>query len=123
MNEFCYSDPGIVIIDVRDLEDGLNEPGVIWRKVGAALCALSLGNKVAIRCHAGISRSNAIAAAVLAIRENRSYNQALEIMRERIPTAQPNEEIVEAVQTALNTHVWKAKGPNHKHNFKKQAPR
>lgn len=107
MNELGYSDPGVVIIDVRDLEDGLNDPAAVWRKIEAALCALSLGNRVAVRCHAGVSRSNAIAAGVLAIRENRSYNQALEITRERIPSAQPNEGIVESVQTALNTHVRK----------------
>lgn len=54
-------EPGVVVVDVRDLNDGTNPPNPVWLKIRTALEVLRLGNKVCIRCAAGTTRSNSIA--------------------------------------------------------------
>jgi len=75
-DEFVSGD--IRIVDVRDLRDGSgNAPSLIKEKVDMALCHLKHGERVVICCDYGISRSNAVAAAVLAKLDNRKLNETL----------------------------------------------
>ena len=101
-DEIC--DPGVVVVDVRDLVDGTNKPAVIWQKIKTALAVLKLNDKVVVQCAAGISRSNAIAAAVFAIREGFDYSDALRIVIGKVPRANPNLEIKESVRAAITRY-------------------
>ncbi|RDJ32165.1 MAG: NAD(P)-dependent oxidoreductase [Crenarchaeota archaeon] len=66
------------IIDVRDLVDKRgNSRNIIRTKINDALNSLKMGKKVAICCDYGISRSNSIAAGVLALSEEISMNDAI----------------------------------------------
>jgi hypothetical protein len=51
-----FHEPGVVVVDVRDLNDGTNPPNLVWGEIRTALKVLKLGNKVCIRCAARISR-------------------------------------------------------------------
>ena len=106
--EIC--DPGVVVVDVRDLVDGANEPALIWQKIKTAMAVLKLNDRVVIQCAAGISRSNAIAAAVLAVREGFDYSDALRIVIAKVPRANPNLEIKESVRAASMRYNKKRRG-------------
>jgi len=109
-------EPGVVVIDVRDLNDGTNPPGPIWLKIRAALEVLKLGNKVCIRCTAGISRSNSIAAAVLSLHDGIPYKKALEKVREKVPRAWPNPLMVRSTLRAINEFTPHSYYPTGKKN-------
>lgn len=66
------------IVDVRLLRDGAgNSPELVRRKVAEAAGHLSAGRRVVLCCDHGISRSNAMAAAVLAGHKGIPYSEAL----------------------------------------------
>ena len=99
-----FHEPGVVVVDVRDLNDGTNPPNLVWRKIRTAHEVLKLGNKVCIRCAAGVSRSNSIAAAVLSLHEGISYKMALEKVSERVPRAWPNPLMVKSTLRAIREY-------------------
>ena len=99
-----FHEPGVVVVDVRDLNDGTNPPNLVWRKIRTALEVLSLGNKICIRCAAGISRSNSIAAAVLSLHEGIAYRKALGKVSERVPRAWLNPLMVKSTLRAIREY-------------------
>jgi len=63
----------------------------VERAVETVLERLDGGRHVYIHCRAGWQRSAAVAAAVIALREGLDIEQALEVVRERKPRAEPLE--------------------------------
>lgn len=96
-----YYDAGVVIVDCRDLADGTNPVEPVWMKIKTALNALECGQRVLLQCGAGVSRSNAIAAAVLSLDETIPYSNALQRVTEKVPRAYPNQSIQTTVQQAI----------------------
>jgi nucleoside-diphosphate-sugar epimerase len=69
---------GTFVLDVRDLLDKEgNSPGVVKSKINDALDRLRKSQKVIVCCDYGMSRSNAIAAGVLAVHEGVDFDQAI----------------------------------------------
>lgn len=67
-----------VLVDVRLLRDSAGNPAdVIRERIEQALEALRLGRKVIVCCDYGVSRSNAVAAGVLAAYSGIDYDTAL----------------------------------------------
>jgi len=64
-------------------------PGQIELSVGTAIDWLEEGERVYVHCRAGWQRSATIAAAIVTLREQVDPDEALELIRERKPTAQP----------------------------------
>lgn len=68
----------ICIVDVRDLVDrGGNSVDSIKTKIDHAISYLNQDEKVVVCCDYGMSRSNAVAAGILAKHENINLNQAI----------------------------------------------
>jgi len=68
----------IYIVDVRDLVDkGGNQPQIVKAKIDEAIAHLQKNEKVIICCDYGMSRSNAIAAGVMAIQKNIGLEEAV----------------------------------------------
>ncbi|HEY8866572.1 MAG TPA: dual specificity protein phosphatase family protein [Solirubrobacteraceae bacterium] len=59
------------------------------RAVTEVLAALGDGERVYLHCRAGWQRSAAVAAGVIALRERIGIEEALALLRERKPTAEP----------------------------------
>ena len=112
---------GIVVLDVRDLQDGPENPTRIWRRIDLGLEIVKRHYGVATKCAAGISRSTSIAAAILALREGSDYRGALEVVKKKCPRAYPNPLILDSVQSALEIYAGRTKyipftdTPVHKH--------
>jgi len=99
-----YYEPGVVIVDCRDLADGTNPSGPIWGKIKTALDAIQSGQKVLFQCAVGVSRSNAIAAAAIALHESIPYSSALRKVSEKVSRACPNRPMLTTVQQAIREH-------------------
>ncbi|MEW6183469.1 MAG: NAD-dependent epimerase/dehydratase family protein [Bacillota bacterium] len=100
--------PDIHLLDVRDLVDKSgNEPSAINSKIDEALSHLLQGQKVVICCDYGVSRSNAIAAGVIARYDQIGLNQAV---RQVLKTTGENSikiEVLSAVRQALESETKK----------------
>jgi hypothetical protein len=59
------TEAGVIIVDVRDLTDCCRDIESVKKKIMLVSSLLSCGNNVAIRCVAGMNRSNCIAVAVM----------------------------------------------------------
>lgn len=87
--EDVYSGPDFIldwpVVDCRMMEDGPGNPLAIYQyKIDEAIRKLDKYGKVLIGCHAGISRSNAIAAGVLMKKYKYEYQDALDLVHEKV---------------------------------------
>lgn len=74
---------------VELVDFGRLEPGQIEAAAQVVLAWLDDGERVYVHCRAGWQRSATVVAAVVALREGLTPHGALEILRERKPTARP----------------------------------
>jgi predicted protein tyrosine phosphatase len=104
------AEEGTLVFDVRDINDGKNDtPEYPIERVIRKFCELiktyrvvnAYGFRMAIRCAAGISRSNAFAAGLIAYNQNIDFEDALNIVKERVGRAMPNMDIIDCVKVAL----------------------
>ena len=106
-----------LIADVRDLVDKAgNTPETIKEKIEIGTAGLKAGRKVVVCCDHGISRSNAVAAAILNKFEGIAFNEALR--RTLLVSGQKSIrlEVVSAVRKAIGAQIKK----NKLHNDQKQ---
>jgi len=90
---------GVHCVDIRALVDkGGNRAESLSGYIHASLEALSKGNRVLICCDHGISRSNAIAAAVLSQYEKISFSEAVRRVLLATGNAEIRLEVLEAVR-------------------------
>jgi UDP-glucuronate decarboxylase len=74
----CEQNADTTVVDVRTLRDATgNPPDLIRRYVNTAVAHWHAGRTVVICCDYGVSRSNAVAAGVLAILKQKSYDDAI----------------------------------------------
>ncbi|MFA6988630.1 MAG: NAD-dependent epimerase/dehydratase family protein [Candidatus Gastranaerophilaceae bacterium] len=96
----------VKIIDVRDLVDKSgNDTEPIVKKINDALELLKKGNKVIICCDYGMSRSNSIAAGVIARYKNISFNQAVQIVMQATNETAIKIEVLSSVRNALGENL------------------
>lgn len=98
--------PGIHLVDVRDLvdKDG-NAPAVVKSKIDGALTHLRQGEKVVVCCDYGISRSNAIAAGILATYEDIDLEEAVRRVMATAGETAIKIEVLSAVRRALGVEM------------------
>jgi len=90
---------GAILVDVRDLTDGKN---INTKRIKAYLRTIKelreKGFRVIIRCHAGISRSVALAIGILMLQHNLSYEDSYDIVRKQMPQANPNLDLLDQIK-------------------------
>ncbi len=92
----------ITLIDVRSLVDKAgNNIYQLQQHIRNALKALKKGNKVVICCDHGISRSNAIASAILSRWESLPLSEALQHVLEATNGAEIHIDVITSIQQAL----------------------
>lgn len=90
------------IVDVRELADKAgNDPHAIRIKVEEGVAALQKGKRVVVTCDFGVSRSNAIAAGILAKWKNSSLDWALSETVQRTHEESIKLDVINAVRLAL----------------------
>ena len=84
--------PRSVTIHEFAMMDGpRNDQVILQRAVATAVDQLAAGGRVVIHCSAGASRSVAVAAATIAVRQDRRFETGLDVIRERLsPTLHPS---------------------------------
>lgn len=92
---------GAIIIDIRDLKDGWNEPKEINKRIELVLKTLSMGFSVIIRCTAGISRSNVLAMAVLCYLNGKDWEENENLVRKKVLRTQINLSFKKACKKVL----------------------
>jgi nucleoside-diphosphate-sugar epimerase len=93
---------GFAIVDVRDLVDRAgNLPSTVLEKVEEAIRLLRAGEKVVICCDYGLSRSNAVAAGVLANLLNVPFRRAVSEVVARTGQAAISVGVLSAVRQAV----------------------
>lgn len=100
--DFAHSLPDLHILDVRDLVDKPgNEAATIRARIAEAVEGLKQGEKVVVCCDYGISRSNAIAAGVLAVAENIPMEAAVQRVLAATGESEIKLEVLDAVWQAV----------------------
>jgi protein-tyrosine phosphatase len=85
----ALADAGIEERRVELVDYGSLSPDQIEAAAQAVLEWLGEGERVYVHCRAGWQRSATVVAAIVALRESVDPSEALEILRERKPTANP----------------------------------
>lgn len=100
-----FYEPGVVIINVSDLVDGRNAMLPIAKKIEIAHEVLEKypDLRVVIQCHGGVSRSNTIAAAVLARWKGVELDSAMNEVHQKVPRTQYNYDLVDSVKLAITS--------------------
>jgi len=71
-------EPGVAVLDVRELVDkGGNDPERVRQKIAQGIDVIRTGKRLVICCDYGISRSNAIAAGILAKLRGTTVDQSV----------------------------------------------
>ncbi len=90
-------------LDVRDLYDGCGNSIIfITKLLDDAIKILQQQKKLVIYCHYGMSRSNAIAAGILAKYNNISFNEAIRQVLKETKENNINIEVINSIRLALN---------------------
>lgn len=90
------------LLDVRDLVDKSgNTPAAVKAKIDEALNWLQRGEKVVVCCDYGISRSNAVAAGILATHEKISLDEAVRRVMAATGETAIKIEVLSAVRKAI----------------------
>lgn len=101
----AFEDPdtaGLPILDVRGLVDGpANALLAIRERVETGLEMLRNLNRLVVCCDLGISRSNTIAAAILALRDGLSFDLAMEMVQHRLGERRMDFGIVQSVRQIM----------------------
>jgi UDP-glucuronate decarboxylase len=92
------------VLDVRDLVDKAGNPvPAVRRKLDDALAALRDGRRVVVCCDYGMSRSNAVAAGVVAAEEGIPYDDAVRRVVEATGETAIQIEVLAAVRAAVES--------------------
>ena len=97
---------GWIVVDVRDFSDISKETDMAIERIRLIGGLIANGWKVVIRCVAGINRSNVFACATMCMLQpeddlDDSWNKHWELIREKVPRAQPTMELYDTVKKAL----------------------
>jgi len=94
---------GWIVVDVRDLKDGEgNDLEPVKMKIMVVANLMASGQKVVVRCLAGMSRSNTIAcASMMMINLDHTWDHYWHDVEKRCPRAAQNLNFVDTVKKAL----------------------
>ncbi len=94
--------PEVLIVDVRSLVDKPgNTPSMIRQKLQIAVDGLQAGRRVVVCCDFGISRSNAIAAGILAVTSGQPLGRTVRTVTEATGEKSIRLEVLSAVRAAV----------------------
>jgi predicted protein tyrosine phosphatase len=98
-----YTEEGVIIVDVRDLNDSAeNTVEAVKKKITLVGNLLACGERVIVRCLAGMSRSNSIACgAMMLFTREHGWNHYWHVVEKACPRARQNLEFVDTVKKAL----------------------
>jgi nucleoside-diphosphate-sugar epimerase len=100
--EKVFPNGAVTIVDVRELVDkGGNLPAAVEQKINAGVEYLKSGEKVVVCCDYGMSRSNAIAAGILAKVLGVPFDQALRQVMDATGQRAVKIEVADAVRAML----------------------
>ena len=100
------------IVDVRDLVDKAgNRADAVAEKIRAGQALLAAGKKTVVCCDYGISRSNAIAAGILACAEGISLESAVRRVQDATGEGEIKVEPLQVVRAALGEQAVPAAPP------------
>lgn len=92
-----------VILDVRDIVDRAgNEKNIIRSKIQKGVSALKVGKRVIVCCDYGVSRSNAIAAGIISLYEDKGFDECLKQVIDQTGETQIKHDLVVSIREALN---------------------
>lgn len=96
---------GSIIVDVRDIVDGNNDIVLLRNtiRVLMGLCTYcsQVNKKLIIQCQAGISRSNALAAVLIALQVNIELDDALEFVKKKCPRTNINQDLLDQIKKGI----------------------
>lgn len=92
---------GVHVVDAMSIPDDRANPWDVRWLIEEACGYLRLHGKVFIKCHAGVSRSNAIAIGVLVEFYDMGWNEAYSLVRHKVSRMNPNMDILDSVKSAL----------------------
>ncbi|GAB4503722.1 MAG: hypothetical protein Fur0043_07140 [Anaerolineales bacterium] len=102
--DFAHTLPDVHLVDVRDLVDKRgNVDAAIKAKIAEAIAGLEQGKRVVICCDYGISRSNSIAAGVLAVYEKIPMDAAVQRVLAATGEVRVKLEVLDAVRLAVES--------------------
>ena len=112
-SELKEDELGSIIVDLRDVKDGSNEPGLItvaFNSVFATVAsAKRLNTRVILQCQAGISRSPAFAVAIFVYANDVEWEDAIEIVKRKVPQMQINQDLLMSLKIAFGEIMPEAK--------------
>ena len=92
-----------IAISLLDLQDGYNEPELIFRKAKKILEELARGKRVILFCAAGLSRSPGMVALIIAFETYMPYRETLYLIKDEVaPWIQVNPDFQDACEQALS---------------------
>ncbi len=102
----AFEDPataGHAKLDVRQLVDGpSNKSGILRECIATGLSMLTEAKQLVVCCDYGISRSNTIAAAILARRDGLSFDDAFALVRRRVREMRMDYGIVQSIRATFD---------------------
>jgi len=94
--------PNVFLIDVRELVDKAgNDTGAVKEKITDGARRLAQGERIIVCCDYGISRSNAVAAGIVAVHHNISLDAAIRIVHAATGEFEIKLEPLNAVRRAI----------------------
>ena len=94
------------LVDVRDLVDKAgNRTEAVREKIMSGVSYLKKGVKTIVCCDQGISRSNAVAAGILAVYENMNFTDAVRIVQNKTGEQEIKLEPLDAVRCAIEGKI------------------
>jgi nucleoside-diphosphate-sugar epimerase len=102
----AFEDPataGYDKLDVRELVDGsANKGDTLRERIATGLSMLDRVKQLVVCCDYGISRSNTIAAAILARRDGLSFDESIVLVQQRVKEIRMDYGIVETVRATFD---------------------
>ena len=96
--------PDVSLVDVRDLVDkGGNSASAIRTKIDQGVQLLNEGRRTIVCCDYGISRSNAVAAGILAVYGGISFREAVRTVQQRTGETEIKLEPLQVVREAIES--------------------
>lgn len=93
----------IVVLDVRNLVDKEgNDITEIGKKIEEGLKMLNAADKLVVCCDYGMSRSNSIAAGIIAKRENIDFSEAVDLVIDKTGEKEIKIGMLDSIQNALS---------------------
>jgi protein-tyrosine phosphatase len=98
---------GSIIVDVRNLIDGVNEPDELVKTLQKLFTVVAFARQfkspVVIQCEAGLSRSTSLIAAIFVKANDMEWEDALDFVKKKVPAAQFNQDFIDCLKRILET--------------------